>query len=117
MLTREVTLCGKKVILAYSFRTEMCFYKITGKPVTEMTPGDPTDSISMVMAAVIAYAQSQKQEPPLDDIELMDNAKPTEIIEAINAISEMTQEMYEVPDDVAAKNKPKEGKGKTKKNA
>ena len=127
MITREVTLCGKQVTLAYCYATEIAYKDLTNEDIIKyiryaieciQSKEDPDikQSVFAIVACMIAYAQSKdEEETPVTDQELMLQMSPLELGKAILAIISMRLEFYKVPDQESSEKKTdKKGKGKGK---
>lgn len=92
-----VTICDKPAGLAYCFATEMLFLKLTGISIDQASLTTPVHIISLIGAAHVAYCDSHKQEVQIADTDLMYNAKPKELEQALNEVLRMRMEWYEIP--------------------
>lgn len=110
MKTKEITLCGKQVMLAYCFATELAFKKFTGLEIEDFDPTNRDHIIYMILSAIAAYYESQEKEEdrkaPIKDTELMYQAKPKEIIEALKEITQLKADWYEIPTGDKVEEKP-----------
>jgi hypothetical protein len=126
MITKEITLCGKQVTLAYCYATEIS-YKILsdediisfGKEIAqkiqhEQMP-DIRKTIYLILASMQSYYESlpagqdgQKPQSPVTDKELMYECTPQEIGQALGTILGLRGQFYHVPAD-EPKDKPAEG--------
>lgn len=101
MKTKEITICGKQVMLAYCFATELVFKKFTGLEIEDFDPTDRDHIIYMILSAIAAYYESQEKEEdrkaPIVDTDLIYQAKPKEIIAALQEITKLKAEWYEIP--------------------
>lgn len=112
MTSKEITIAGKAVSVAYCYATEIAFHKYTGKSVDEFDATDPDHVSYLIISAILSYYQSRDEEPPVRDGDIMYDARPKEIINAMTAIFKLRAEWYEVPAD-----EPKdEGKEPKRKN-
>ena len=125
MITREVTLCGKQVTLAYCYATEIAYKDLTNEDIIKyiryaieciQSKEDPDikQSVFAIVACMIAYSQSKdEEETPVTDKELMLNMLPLELGKAVLAIISMRLEFYKVNDQESGEKKTeKKGKGK-----
>ena len=99
MLTKEITICGKQVTLAYCYATEIAYKDLSGEDIAaiiqetiacvnakpERMP-DAKRSIYLVIAAVIAYYQSKDEDAPIKDTDLMNDTTPLELGTALGTI-------------------------------
>ena len=79
MKTKEITICGKQVMLAYCFATELAFKNFTGLEIEDFDPTNRDHIIYMILSAVAAYYQKREEDAPVKDTDLMYESKPTEI--------------------------------------
>ena len=125
MITREVTLCGKQVTLAYCYATEIAYKDLTNEDIIKyiryaieciQSKEDPDikQSVFAIVACMIAYSQSKdEEETPVTEKELMLHMSPLELGKAVLAIISMRLEFYKVPDqELGEKKTDKKGKGK-----
>lgn len=125
MITKEVTLCGKQVTLAYCYATEIS-YKILsdediidfGQEVVEKIQHeqmpDIRKTIFLIIASMQSYYESKGQECPVTDKELMYECTPQEIGMALGVIIGLRTNFYHVPSDEPEDKEPK-GKRVTRK--
>jgi len=108
MLTKEITLCGKQVTLAYCYATEISYKDLSDENIAdyikeavaciqEETDPDVKHTIYAILACMLAYYQSQGKEAPLTDTDLMNDAKPAELGTAIFTIIGLRMDFYKVP--------------------
>lgn len=97
MKTKEITLCGKQVTLAYCFATEIAFQKYTGVGLDKFDAMNPEHVIYIVLAALLSYYEGEKLEIPVKDTDLMYHATPTELTTALTEVFTLRNEWYEVP--------------------
>ena len=62
MKTKEITVCGRQVVLAYCFATELAFKNFTGIEIEEFDPSNRDHIIYMILSAIAAYYESQEKE-------------------------------------------------------
>lgn len=119
MIQKEITLLGKKVTLAYCFGTEISYKLLADQECTEFvrdvlaglaqeTPKmpDTRKSIYLIMSAMTAYYESQNQQNPIEDKELIFHASPEDIGIAIGTIASMYIEFYKMPVGEPEEKKP-----------
>lgn len=111
MKTKEITLCGKQVTLAYCFATEISYKILAEEDITEFFEDaikniqeermpDTRKSIYAILAAMSAYCDGKGiKDYPITDEELMYDVSPTEIGGAIGTIIGLRSEFYHVPKD------------------
>ena len=97
MKTKEITICDKKVTLAYCFATELAFKNFTGENIENFSPTNPEHVIYLILAAIAAYYQKREEDAPVKDTDLMYEAKPTELIEALAEVMKLRADWYELP--------------------
>ena len=111
MKTKQITLCGQQVTIGYCFATEIAFLKYTGVSVEDMDVKNPEHIIYLILSAIIAYYEAEKQELPIKDTDLMYKSNPTEMIQAVASVFELNHEWYAVPkgdtNDTPAAEEPK----------
>lgn len=126
MIHEEITLAGKPVILGYCYATEIAYKDMAGEDIASIiqetiaavnaNPArmpDTKRSIYLVMAAIIAYYESMKEETPIKDIDIMSEATPLELGTALGTIITLWAKFYNIPKG-EPEDKPKKGKGKAK---
>ena len=126
MIHEEITLAGKPVTLGYCFATEIAYKDLSGEDIAAIIQEtiacvntqlahmpDAKRSIYLVIAAVIAYYQSQDKDAPIKDTDLMNDITPLELGTAIGTIINLWAKFYNIPKGEPAE-KPAKGKGKAK---
>ena len=130
MKQKEVTLCGKKVVLAYCYATEIAYKLLSDEDITqfgseviqniqnEQMP-DIKRSIYLILAAMNAYYDSQGQQSPVTDKELMYECTPNELGSALGTVIGLRADFYYVPKDEPTEEKTDDDKpeGEKEKNA
>lgn len=106
MKTKEITICGKQVMLAYCFATELAFKNFTGLEIEEFDPSNRDHIIYMILAAIAAYYQKREEDAPIKDTDLMYESKPAEIIDAIKETIKLKNDWYEIPNGDKIEEKP-----------
>ena len=128
MITRDITICGKPVTLAYCYATEIAYKDLSDENIGEYIneavdciqngiDPDVKRTISAILACMLAYYESKGEKTPIDVGELMSNISPSEFATAIITVLDMRIEFYHVPaGEPADKNDgtKKRGKGKAK---
>ena len=124
MITKEITICGKQVTLAYCYATEISYkilsdediidfgQEIVEKIQHEQMP-DIRKTIYLILAAINAYYESKDEKTPVSDKELMYECKPMEISKALGTVIALPSEFYHVPSD-EPKDKIDDGKERKK---
>lgn len=127
MITKEITLCGKQVMLGYCFATEISykvlsdediadFWESVNEAIQKNVMPEPRKTINLILAAMIPYYESKKEQAPIEDRELMYESTPVELGQALGEIIKMRGEFYHVPSGEPEDNQ-QQGKGKKRKNA
>ena len=118
MITKEVTLCGKQVILAYCYATEISYkilsdediidfgQEIVEKIQHEQMP-DIRRTIYLIIASLQSYYESKSETCPITDKELMYECTPKEIGMALGNIIGLRTNFYHVPSDEPEDKEPK----------
>lgn len=128
MITRDITICGKTVTLAYCYATEIAYKDLSEENIGEYineavdciqkgTDPDVKRTILAILACMLAYYNSKKEDTPIEFEELMSNISPSEFATAIITVLDMRIEFYHVPTGEPADKKDgtkKKGKGKAK---
>lgn len=136
MNTKEITICGKQVTLAYCYATEIS-YKILAdqdilnfmQEVSDALQAEPQQmpdirkTIFLLLASMQSYYDSlpagqngQKPQPPVTDEDLMYHCTPQELGVALGTILGLRSQFYHLPSDEPEEKEPK-GKRKNRKNA
>lgn len=109
MITKEITLCGKHITLAYCYATEIAYKDLSGENISDyiqeavtciqQKSNDPDTkrTIFAILACMLAYYQSKGEDAPLKDSDLMNEADPMEIGNAIITIVGMRMDFYHIP--------------------
>ena len=136
MITKEITICGKQVTLAYCYATEIS-YKILAdqdimnfmQEVSDALQAEPQQmpdirkTIFLLLASMQSYYDSlsagqngQKPQPPVTDEDLMYHCTPQDLGVALGTILGLRSQFYHLPSDEPEEKEPK-GKRKNRKNA
>lgn len=136
MNTKEITICGKQVTLAYCYATEIS-YKILAdqdimnfmQEVSEALQAEPQQmpdirkTIFLLLASMQSYYDSlpagqngQKPQSPVTDEDLMYHCTPQDLGVALGTILGLRSQFYHLPSDEPEEKEPK-GKHKNRKNA
>lgn len=97
MKTKEITLCGKQVTLAYCFATEIAFKKFTGDNIDSFEPSNPEHVIFIILSAIVSFYQQKDEEAPIQDKDLLYNTKPAELVTALTEVMQLRAAWYEIP--------------------
>jgi hypothetical protein len=126
MIKKELTIAGKQVTLAYCYATELAYKDYTNEDITDFIPEiinstqagqmpDTKKSIYLILSAIMAAAQSKDEEPAITDKELMFEASPEDMGNALASIIMLRLKFYNIPLG-EPKDKPSKG-GKKAKNS
>jgi hypothetical protein len=118
MITKEITIIGKQVTLAYCFGTEISYKLLADEECTdfikeviiglnEKKEPDRRKSIYLIMSAMTAYYESQNKDNPIEDKEIIFHATPDELGLAVGTIAGLYIEFYKIPVG-EPENKPQE---------
>ena len=127
MITKEITIGGKPVTLAYCYATEISYKLLSDEDInifmTEVYEcmnddiqrmPDIRKTIFLILAAISAYYESKGEELPIDDKTLMYECKPEELGTALGVVLGLRGQFYAVPSDEPEDKEPK-GKRVTRK--
>ena len=127
MITKEITIGGKPVTLAYCYATEISYKLLSDEDInifmTEVYEcmnddiqrmPDIRKTIFLILAAISAYYESKGEELPIDDKTLMYECKPEELGTALGVVLGLRGQFYAVPSD-EPKDKEPNGKRVTRK--
>ena len=108
MITKEITLCGRQVMIAYCYATEISYkilsdediinfgQEIAEKIQHEQMP-DIKKTIFLILASMQSYYESKGEQCPITDKELMYECTPQEIGNALGTLLGLRVEFYHVP--------------------
>ena len=107
MITKEITICGKQVTLAYCYATEIAYKEMSDEDIFDYAQAaveaiqaqrdpDIKKTIYAIIACMMAYYED-KDKAPVKDSEIMREATPVEIGTAMLTILTMRSEFYHVP--------------------
>jgi len=126
MIHEEITLAGKPVTLGYCYATEIAYKDLSGEDIAAIIQDtiacvnakparmpDAKRSIYLVIAAVMAYYQSQDKDAPIKDTDLMNDTTPLELGVALGTIINLWAKFYNIPKG-EPEDKTAKGKGKAK---
>ena len=128
MIHEEITIAGKPVTLGYCYATEVAYKELSGEDIADIIQEtiaavnaqparmpDTKRSIYLVLAAVMAYYESVKEETPIKDKDLMNDTTPIELGTALGTVINLWTKFYNIPSG-EPEEKPQKGKGKKAKN-
>lgn len=114
MKTKTINICGKDVTLAYCYGTEISYKLLTEEDINDFVQEvlaalnaepqrmpDVKKSVLLIIAAAMAYAESQGEKTPIADKDLMYHATPDELGTALGTVIALRVEFYHVPTDEA----------------
>lgn len=99
MKKKEIEICGKKVWLGYCYATELAFVKNTGKGLEKFDGNDPGDVVYLILASMLSVTEYEKRELDVTMDQLMYDATPTELVEALKVVMELRVDWYRVPEE------------------
>lgn len=116
MKKKEITLCGKQVVLAYCYATEIAFRELSDQDITdflteaipqiqEQKMPDAKKVTSLIVASVLSYSESKGEKAPIQSEDIMYRAEAEEIGNALGVIIGLRAEFYHVP-SVEPQDKP-----------
>ena len=122
MKKKEITLAGKQVIVAYCYATEIAYKDLSGQDIADFMGEigealaankmpDVKKSIFLLVAAIMSYYETKKEDAPISDAQIMTEATPLEMGAAIGAVLSLRSEFYALPEG-EPKEKKNAGKGK-----
>lgn len=125
MITKELTIIGKQVTLAYCYGTEINFKLLSKEEcsdfITEVVEKIQKDempdvqrSIWFILAAMKAYCKSKGDAEPITEQELLDELSPKECGVALGTILGLRAEFYHVPLGEPEDNQQKGGRDDAK---
>ena len=107
MITKEITICGKQVMLGYCFATEIAFKELSNEDITDYMMDaaisvqsqkmpDIKKTILCIIACMMAYYEDAEK-TPVKDSDLMKEATPDEIGVALGTIINLRAQFYHIP--------------------
>lgn len=121
MKKKEITLAGKQVTVAYCYGTEIAYKELSdqdiadfmgeiGEALADNKMPDVKKSIFLLIAAIISYYETKKEDAPITAAQIRTDATPLEMGAAIGAVLNLRSEFYALPEG-----EPKEKKNASKK--
>lgn len=114
MKTKTITICGKEVTLAYCYGTEISYKILSDEDINDFVQEvvaalnaepqrmpDIKKSVLLIIAAAMAYAESEGEKCPVADKDLMYHATPDELGTALGTVIALRMEFYHLPNDEA----------------
>jgi len=80
--------------VAYCIATEIAFHNFTGLSIDAMDYSNPEHVVYLILSAISAYYQKEDKEAPIKDENLMYDAAPEEVVNAIKEIVALRAEFY-----------------------
>lgn len=107
MLTKEITLCGRQVTLAYCYATEIAYKDLSDENIADYikeavaciqaeTDPDVKHTIYAILSCIQAYYEDPAK-APVTDRDIMRDATPAELGTAIFTIIGLRMDFYKVP--------------------
>ncbi len=108
MIKKEITLCGKQVVLAYCFATEISYKLLAEEEITDFVVQaveslqdnrmpDTRKSIYAILSAATAYYDSIDKDLPITDKEIMFKATSADMATAIGTFIGLRADFYRIP--------------------
>ena len=109
MKKKEITLAGKQVTVAYCYATEIAYKDLSGQDIADFMGEvgeaiaankmpDAKKSIFLLVAAIMSYYETKKEDAPITDAQIMTEATPLEMGAAIGAVLNLRSEFYALPE-------------------
>lgn len=99
MTSKEITIGEKKARVAYCYAVELMFKKYTGEVIENFDASNPEQVMYLVLSAIIAYSSAKDIEQDVKDEDIMYNAQPRQLIDAVKAIVELRMDWYKDAED------------------
>lgn len=107
MTQTTIKIGGKDVGVAYSFATEVGFWKLASCNIQELDINNPEHLLYLVLSAILAYYNARGEESPINDDYLLYHARMDELVSAAVAIHQLRKEWSAMP-DAEPEDKPEE---------
>lgn len=101
-----ITIAGKEVGIKYCFATEIGFSDILGIGLDKYDTTNPRHISALIMSAVLAYYEAKRQKAPFDMQQILFDASPKELVEAITEVLKLRAEWYALSEDDTKGDKP-----------
>lgn len=120
MITKEITLCGKQVTLAYCYATEISYKILSDEDITDFIievataiqdknrMPDIRKTIFLVLASMQSYYESKGEKAPITDKQMMYDSMPEELGTALGVVIGLRTNFYHIPKGEPV-DKPNEG--------
>lgn len=110
MITKEITLCGKQVVLAYCYATEIGYKTLSdediidfgseiAEKIQQQQMPDIKRTIFLILASMNSYYEFNNEEAPISDKDLMYKSDPKEVGVALGTILGLRGKFYHLPTD------------------
>ena len=110
MITKEITLCGKQVVLAYCYATEIGYKTLSdediidfgseiAEKIQQQQMPDIKRTIFLILASMNSYYEFNNEEAPISDKDLMYKSDPKEVGVALCTILGLRGKFYHLPTD------------------
>ena len=108
MKQKETTICGKPVMLAYCFATEINYKLLSGEEISpfifeaidavnaKKNP-DTEKSMRLILSAMKAYYEKSDGQPPVTEKDLRLDATPEEFFTAVGIVIGLWMDFYYLP--------------------
>ena len=128
MLTKEITICGKPVTLAYCYATEISYKILSDEDINDFAQEidekikheqmpDIRRTIYLILASMSAYYESRGETSPVTDSGLMNEATPMEVGLALGTIIRLRAQFYHIPSEEPVDEQPESKEQDDPKNA
>jgi hypothetical protein len=110
MKKEKITIAGKEVTLAYCYATEIAYKEFTGEDISSYMKDaftalnekpihmpDVKKTIYVILAAAMAYSNSQNEDAAIKDADLMNDATPQELGTALGTVLSLYTQFYTLP--------------------
>jgi hypothetical protein len=125
MKTKEIELCGKKVMLGYCYATEIAYKTLADEDVSDFrrelaekvnegAMPDVRRCIYLIISAMQSYYEMTGEEPPIKDRDLMYEATPEDIGLGIGTVVGLQADFYHIGKSEAEKEQAEEKENKPK---
>ena len=128
MITKEITLCGKQVVLAYCYATEIGYKTLSdediidfgseiAEKIQQQQMPDIKRTIFLILASMNSYYEFNNEKAPITDKDLMYKSDPKEVGVALGTILGLRGKFYHLPTDEPRGENKEEKDDKEPKNA
>ena len=110
-------------MVAYCYATEIAYKELSGQDIADFMGEigealadnkmpDTKKSIFLLVAAIMSYYKTKKEDAPITDAQIMTDTTPLEMGAAIGAVLNLRSEFYALPEGEPKEKKKNAGKGK-----